>query len=307
MAPPRPLENDQKRPPGVPPRPGSPKDYVPTPIDQMPHADTLNKLRNAHQSPDNVVVHSMSRDRFQSFSQLTPPSPTKSTNISAKSKRSIKSAFEKTLPAVGSAIQLGKVAANIAQKTLTNVVTKSEGKMPDGFKAARQGKGSRKPRLPRLVIPKPTVAAEDALTRVVTTETMESAHWTIERASPTTRGLRHEITEEHHSEDVVNELRNIITARRRVRKSPFGRRVDEYRERLPHWQNSSTMIATDYNSTTPDRDCAYVRYLVGELDDQKDEAGRLAVRQREKYPLLRFIKNPRCSEKVYWQHKSRRT
>ncbi|KAI0005751.1 hypothetical protein F4779DRAFT_34860 [Xylariaceae sp. FL0662B] len=173
---------------------------------------------------------------------------------------------------------------------------------------ARRGKSSPKvplyrlSTLPRLKIPDAKKAAEQALNSPCSAGPGVDGHSPSSGRlllSPTSNALSDHIVKEY-PDDVIAELRNMRSARRRVRKGPFGRRVAEYFEARQNWDTSGHLYA--------DEDVAHLAELEAALQQQKDIAERLARQVPGKYPELRNVNVPSCSQAFFTpEHPSQRT
>ncbi|CAJ2509740.1 Uu.00g056400.m01.CDS01 [Anthostomella pinea] len=152
-------------------------------------------------------------------------------------------------------------------------------------------------RLTRLDIPEPMSAAEAALNSACSTETMKSPNWSVEGQSPTSRDLRHHVTNDYPY-DTLAEFQNMMSARRSVRKSPFGREVTKYIEARPGWDDEK--LGNTHISLL-DRD--NLKLLTAHLQHQKGKAQELARDQPEKYPL-RYVNVQGSTKKHWWQARS---
>ncbi|KAI1108936.1 hypothetical protein F5Y14DRAFT_434300 [Nemania sp. NC0429] len=317
-----------------PPRPRTPVDYVPTPVCVVSPTDTFEQLLNEEQKRSNSFrVHRMMlpRDQFVSFSQLqlAPDSPRttastakrswlsgKSVLDSARRKVSSsldlsKAALEKTKPVVQSAVTRtvtrGKKALFVAAKGLSQAATKTLGLEDDDSASAlsrASGSSSHKSlyhrrRLPKLQIPELHISVEKALNSACSTETEKSPSFRILEMSPTSRDLEHE-RRGHDSEDIEAEFHNMLSARRRIRKSSFGQEVARYQQARSTWDEP--WLYRIQNDNHEDRQL--LRQLTDALQEQKDHATRLVQKNPGAYPGLEHVSDPGCTLKLYWQHKS---
>ncbi|KAI1075972.1 hypothetical protein F5B20DRAFT_557716 [Whalleya microplaca] len=117
--------------------------------------------------------------------------------------------------------------------------------------------------------------------------------------SPTSDDLTDHIVNEY-GHDVEAELQNMRTARRRVRKGEFGRKVEEYFEARQNWETDGDLLYPN--------DVDHLKELSNALQQQKDLAQVLAQGNPLNYPRLRYVNEPSCSTQVYTpKHPSRRT
>ncbi|KAI1634793.1 hypothetical protein F4809DRAFT_492969 [Biscogniauxia mediterranea] len=329
---PRERNNTARR--DVPLRPKTPADYTPEPFHKLAPANVHEQLMSEHQKGEAALVHRMPLDRFKSFGQVMPPPQSPSATVPSKrstagSFQSLaratgkgmakgldlgRAALERTRPAIETAVNRGKQVVapsggggggkgrkdepsrkrNANPSTTTTTTTTTAG---GGFRRSLYFE----PYLPRLVIPDATAAAAAALGSACSTDTTRSASWTIEGLSPTSRELRHLATEDYSDDDgddVVAEIRNMISARRRVRKAPFGRDVGEHCRARPGWDDAYP-LRREYAG-----DRSHLEAVVAALQRQKDAAQDMAKRAPARYPGLRPVRKPRCTDKVYWQHRS---
>ncbi|KAI1488346.1 hypothetical protein F5X96DRAFT_646058 [Biscogniauxia mediterranea] len=309
---------------GVPLRPKTPADYTPEPFHKLAPANVHEQLMSEHQKGEAALVHRMPLNRFKSFGQAMPPQSPSATASSKRSTASLQSLARATGKGVAKGLDLGRAALERTRSaTETAVHRGKQAVAPSGGQGRKDSPPSRKrnanpppppptttggyrrslyyePCLPRLVIPDAPAAAAAALSSACSTDTMRSASWTIEGLSPTSRELRHlalEDYDEHDHDDVVAEIRNMISARRRVRKAPFGRDVGEHCRARPGWDDA-------YHDYYAAGDRSHLEAIVAALQRQKDAAQDMAKRDPARYPGLRPVRNPRCTDKVYWQHRS---
>ncbi|KAI3337238.1 hypothetical protein HD806DRAFT_476052 [Xylariaceae sp. AK1471] len=310
-----------------PPRPKMPVDYIPTPIRTVAPTDALEQLMNEEQKlAATVMVHSVPRERFRSFSQLAPPSPTpsRSGKISSSSKRSTlkaaarqsftkgldlgRATLEKTRPAVEAAVSVSKKAVAVTANNLSQIATKTNVNEVKGESLSRSSSSSTRrhwelhdsKRLPKLKIPDVKTAVEEALNSACSTDTTKSPQFLFCEASPTSGHLRHEVfRDDYHSEDVIAEFKNMLSARRRVRKSKFGADVKRYRIARPNW-DTWRLKGQDVNQ----EDSELLKRLTDALQEQKDYATRLIQKNPSRYPGFQYVSQPGCTLKMYWQHKS---
>ncbi|KAI0907069.1 hypothetical protein F4824DRAFT_19595 [Ustulina deusta] len=325
---------------GSPLRPNTPRDYIPTPIRTVAPTDALDHLLNEKQKSASVRVHPIARERFLTFSQLAPPTPTtpgsvKPSLISRRSaltatRRSLssgldlsKAAIKKTRPAVETAVAASKKAAVVAAGRLTRIAT-------NALRASEKEKGKKKEkedekecekecplsrssssssstkslfnrrRLPKLQIPEIGIAVENALNSACSTDTQDSPNFRLLELSPTSRDLKYEMLNDDHPQDVTAEFHNMLSARRRVRKGKFGAVVTRYCEARPGWNDHWGLRS--YNDNREDRE--FLRRLTDALQEQKDYATRLVQRNPDLYTRLQPVSSPGCTLKMYWQHKS---
>ncbi|KAI8628776.1 hypothetical protein F5Y19DRAFT_113508 [Xylariaceae sp. FL1651] len=305
----------------APPRPQTPVYYIPTPNRTIAHADTFEQLLNERQRSEPIQIQTLCGDRFLSFGQLPPPSPatTVSSKFSSRSTRSAlqaarkgltrsvtlgRAAFEKTRPAIEAAIITSKKAAAVTRNNLDRLGNASTSKS-DKTKTYELSRSSSKSSaeslyhmkaLPKLIIPDTKVAVEEALNSTCSTETLQSPGFQILESSPTSRSLRHKIFEDH-PEDAIDEFRNILTARRRVRKGKFGRKVTKYCEARPMWDNPWGMRGYKHNS----RDNLLLKDLIAAVQKQKDYAAEIVQRRPDHYPGFRIISEPGITRKFNCQ------
>ncbi|KAI1172151.1 hypothetical protein F4777DRAFT_562743 [Nemania sp. FL0916] len=157
-----------------------------------------------------------------------------------------------------------------------------------------------RPFLPKLQIPDPQIAVEEALNSACSTDTQQSPTFGILEMSPTSRDLRFEWTREHHSTDVAAEFHNMLSARRRVRKGKFGAELTKYQLARPSWDESYMLRSA--NDTVQDR--RLLKDLTDALQEQKDLATQMVQRDSNRYPRLEPVTKPGCTRKLYWQNKS---
>ncbi|KAI1500743.1 hypothetical protein F5X99DRAFT_385345 [Biscogniauxia marginata] len=299
---------------GVPQRPKTPDNYVPTPYHQIAPAPAsmLEKLTNEHQKGEAACVHNMSREQLRSSGRLMPPpqspSPTAYSNRSNTSFQSLakgvvkglalgKTVFEKTRPAIETAIKKGKEAGQRSKETekAKNAINKKGGLTHSSSTSSRESLYYGR-ELPRLNIPDARKAAEEALGSACSMETTKSPSWRIVELSPTSRELRQQVNEDY-SQDIKAEFLNMISARRRARKSKWGRQVARVCWARHGWDDG---LPNPYDAS----EIAYLKTITAALQEQKDTAQDLAKRNPARYPGLRPVRNPGCSNKDYWQHRS---
>ncbi|KAI0603102.1 hypothetical protein F4775DRAFT_532137 [Biscogniauxia sp. FL1348] len=309
---------------GVPLRPKTPADYNPEPFHKLAPANIHEQLMSEHQKGGAALVHQMPLSRFKSFNQPMPPESPSATVLSKRSTAGFQSLAKATGRGVAKGLDLGRAALGRTRPAIETAVNR--GKQVVAPNGSGSGKGRKdepsqkrngnanastatptdgfrrslyyERYLPRLAIPDAAAAAAGALGSACSTETMRSPSWTIEGLSPTSRELRHLATEEDDG-DVVAEIRNMISARRRARKAPFGRVVREHCRARPGWDDKYPLRAHDYA-----QDRRHLETIVAALQQQKDLAQDMAKRAPGRYPGLRKVRNPRCTDKVYWQHRS---
>jgi hypothetical protein len=314
-----------------PPRPVTAVDYVPTPARAIvPHSDVHDHLLNEDQRNAGIhMVHSLPRERFRNPGQLRPqfdkpPAPfsfesRKSTFKAArdtlsKGLKSSKATLTKTKPVVEAAVSASKkvvaaTANNLSQvRNNTDKIPETNVKGPDGRPMSRTSSNSTvyaralydAERLPKLQIPDVDVAVKNALNSACSTDTAESDGFKYSEMSPTSRDLKLE-TLRKHSDDVTAEFRNMLTARRRVRKSKFGAEVGRYCLARPTWDEPWNFLRSP-NDNFDDR--AMLKALTDALQEQKDHATRLVQRDPNQYPGMQLVSEPGCTKTMYWQHKS---
>ncbi|KAI0392931.1 hypothetical protein F5Y17DRAFT_434358 [Xylariaceae sp. FL0594] len=321
----------------LPPRPKTAVDYVPT----HPHAtvhpyEAHYRLLNESQKRDNIhAVHTISRDRFRNPNQLSVPSQAPTGRLSLDSRKSSfkvardalakglkggKEALTKTKPVVQAAASATKkvvtATANNLKPPRTSdgaKIPKTNVKGPDGRPMSRTSSNSTlyakalydAKRLPKLKIPDLHEAVEKALNSACSTDTTASDGFAYAEMSPTSKDLKLEAmcgSGTHRDPDVTAEFRNMLSARRRVRKSKFfGAEVGRYCLARPTWDQPWSFLRSP-NDNFDDR--ATLKALTDALQEQKDHATRLVQRHPGRYPGMRHVSDPGCTRTMYWQHKS---
>ncbi|KAI5926540.1 hypothetical protein F4810DRAFT_542526 [Camillea tinctor] len=294
--------------PGIPRRPKTPHDYTIEPFHKLAPANVHEQLMSEHQKGEAALVHQMPLGRFKGSGHLAPPQSPSIAVPSHRSTTSFRSLAKATSKGVSkglvrgravleSAVDKGKQVVTPAARSEDNHTKKGVNPSPSSSKPSRRSLYFEK-HLPRLIIPDATKAATAALNSACSTATTRSASWTIEGLSPTSRELRH-LAVACDDADVSAEMRNMITARRRVRKAPFGREVGEHCRARPGWDETAPLQTHDWAA-----DMGHLRAIVRALQKQKDLAQDMAKRDPGKYPGLRVVRRPRCTDKVYWQPRS---
>jgi len=314
-----------------PPRPSTPVGYVPTPSRAIiPPSDAHEHLLNEDQRNSGIhIVHSLPRERFRNPNQLRPPFDTPTARFSFESRKSTlkaaretlskglksgKATLTKTKPVVEAAVSASKkvvaaTANNLSQaRNSSNKIPKTNVKGPNGRPMSRTSSNSTlyaralydAKRLPKLKIPNVDVVVEEALNSACSADTTESDGFKYSEMSPTSRDLKLE-TLCKHSDDVTAEFRNMLSARRRVRKSKFGAEVGRYCLARPTWDEPWNFLRSP-NDNLDDR--AMLKALTDALQEQKDHATRLVQRHPDRYPGMRPVLEPGCTKTMYWQHKS---
>ncbi|KAI1185468.1 hypothetical protein F5B17DRAFT_407656 [Nemania serpens] len=310
-----------------PPRPKTLVDYIPTSVSEVAAADAFSQLLNEKQKmSDSVKVHAiMPRARFASYRQLAPESP--STTTSARpswiSKRSVldiarrtvhsslqlrKTAIERTKPVVQSVVTAGKRAVFVAASRLSEMASNALGLDEDDSASALSHPSSpsstkslfHRRRLPKLQIPELSIAVDKALNSACSTDTQKSPSFRILEMSPTSRDLAYEWTRDYHSRDEAAEFHNMLSVRRRVRKSKFGLEVARYQRARSTWDEPWRYRTMNDNH----EDRELLKRLTDALQEQKDHATRLVQKNPGVYPGLEHVSAPGCTLKLYWQHKS---
>ncbi|KAI1203245.1 hypothetical protein F5X97DRAFT_285400 [Nemania serpens] len=308
-----------------PPRPKTLVGYVPTPIHTMAPRDAFNHLLNAEQRrSESARVHALApRRRFVSFTQLAPETPCTTTSakpswiskrpVLDKARRRVlssldlsKAAFGKTKPAVQSAVIAGRRAVFVATRSLSRVATRALNleELDTVSTFSRVSSSSSKKslfhrrRLPKLQIPDLSIAVDRALNSACSTDTQKSPSFRILEMTPTSRDLSHEWTA--HSDDEAAEFHNMLSARRRIRKSEFGLEVARYQRARSTWDEPWAYRFSNDNH----EDRGLLRSLTDALQEQKDHATRLVQKNPGAYPGLEHTSTPGCTLTLYWQHKS---
>ncbi|KAI1809552.1 hypothetical protein GGS20DRAFT_281313 [Poronia punctata] len=319
-----------------PPRPRTAVDYCPSPVDPIHPIDAHDQLLNSDQRGSGVgMVHLIPRERVErlrSSEQVpTPYTPTSMGRLSRASTRSTlqaardglvrglsfgKATLDKTKPAVEAAVSASKKVVEATAHNISQVrnsrSNKNNVKGPDGRPMSRRSSNSTlyahalrdAKRLPKLKIPDLNTAVEAALDTALSTETVKSDNFHWDYMSPTSRDLKLETMNKHdddHSDDVANEYRNMLSARRRVRKSKFGAEVARYRLARPSWDEPCEFLRS--RSDNPE-DRELIAILTNALQEQKDRATMIVQRNPNPYPGFRRVSQPGCTKTMYWQHKS---
>ncbi|KAI0166623.1 hypothetical protein GGR57DRAFT_510236 [Xylariaceae sp. FL1272] len=156
--------------------------------------------------------------------------------------------------------------------------------------------------LPKLKIPDTKTAVEEALNSPCSTKTTDSPTWQILRMSPTTIDLRFRVSAEEQKgrRDMRNEYCNMLSARRRVRKTQFGKTVTSHQQARPAWDEFSLSGPGSYNY----EDAKHLYDITCVLQEQKDLATKLVQAASNAYPRLRPVNVPGSTRIDYWQHKS---
>ncbi|KAI1267310.1 hypothetical protein F5Y18DRAFT_444208 [Xylariaceae sp. FL1019] len=189
-------------------------------------------------------------------------------------------------------------------------ITKHGDSLPFVFESGKapQRSGSNSPEslyskhnLPKLKIPNIKTAVEEALNSPCSIETLYSPNCQILKMSPTTLDLDMRMSEEEQKgrHDMHNEYCNMISARRRVRKTKFGRAVTSHLAARPDWDEFSSA-----NSSYTSQDAKHLYEITCVLQEQKDLATKLVQAASNAYPRLRPVLVPGCTQMDYWQHKS---
>lgn len=291
-----------------PPRPRTAQDYIPTPISVVQHTDTLEQLLNDKQKSSPVMVHRMPPSRFTSFSQL----PQVSLALEKGSKTASGSRSQNLMDAAHNGVKrtmsLGiasveKTAAAVTPRALQRSKTNAEGaKRPP---LTRSGSYeftyldlAHRDRLPKLVIPDLDVAVEEALNSARSSDTDRSI-LRGDGQSPTSDMLKYELYGSYfHTKDVEAELRNMLSARRRVRKGKFGSRVNLYQRVRDYWDHE--LRSTRYHPG----DVEMIGMLTKVVQKQKDHATRLVQENPSRFPGLRPVSEPGCTREYFWHIKS---
>jgi hypothetical protein len=207
---------------------------------------------------------------------------------------------------VEAAVSASKKAAALTANNLNQLKRKTSTKETKGESLTRSSSNSTRrhwelhdsKRLPKLKIPDVKVAVEEALNSASSTDTANSLKFGFDAASPTSKQLKHELFH-HHPDDVIAEFRNMLSARRRVRKGKFGTEVKRYCLARPSWDD--TWRSVKYVEPA---DMELLKRLTDALQEQKDHATRLVQKNPSHYPGFRPVTRPGCTLKMYWQHKS---
>ncbi|KAI2642739.1 hypothetical protein GGS21DRAFT_499367 [Xylaria nigripes] len=258
----------------------------------------------------------LSRDNVASRSQLTLRSTaTNSSKLSWHSgksalrtvSRKLSKSFEQTKPAIEAAAAASKRVASATTSKLNQLVSKPAAKTEEATSdLSRTSSLSstkslfQRRRLPKLVIPDLSIAVEDALNSVCSTDTQKSPNYQLLEQSPTSRHLKDVMLSDGHSDDVAAEFHNMLSARRRVRKGKFGTQVMDYRLARPTWDSS--WVTRSLNDNMEDREL--LKALTDAVQEQKDEATRRVQRNPGAYPELLHVSSPGSTLKMYWQNKS---
>ncbi|KAI0477039.1 hypothetical protein F4859DRAFT_71840 [Xylaria cf. heliscus] len=292
---------------GPPPRPNTPMDYIPTPVRTVAPTDTLQHLLNEQQgSPISVIVHPVPRERFTNFDQLPEAGSPTTTTISLKNSwRSKRSSLSAATKRISLSLSLGrdivKKKIEAVKKTKTIVIEEKYKGQPSRTPSSSSSESLfKRRRLPKLHIPELRLAVEEALHSACSTDTRASPNFRVLELSPTSRELKYQWERDHHPADVAGEFHNMLSARRRVRKSKFGAEVQRYRAARPTWDDSWGCRGANDNR----EDRALLARLTEALQEQKDHATRLVQKNPGLYPGLETVSTPGCTLTLYWQHKS---
>ncbi|KAH9904356.1 hypothetical protein F4778DRAFT_59840 [Xylariomycetidae sp. FL2044] len=302
--------------PAPPPRPKTPGGYFPTPDAIIDPTEAARHLRNhEHQSPGTPLhVHTLAVDRFPGRDSLHPPqsptvsvspklSPTASisSKLSSKSTSSMKAFTRSATKVFGKGLEKGRSSVSQAGAGLAKAVgvARIEEKprlaitvpasaivaTPGSLQDLYHGR-----QLPRLYIPDARAQAGTELSRRLSTDTLDSPTFkSILALSPRSRDLRHQLHEDH-SQDIMAEIRNMLSARRRIRKSEFGRAVHEYLMARQNWEDLPSRFDPD--------DIKLMKEIVQALEDQKLAAEKLVTRHPHLYLGMRHVKERYCSRDV---------
>ncbi|KAJ2984227.1 hypothetical protein NUW58_g6118 [Xylaria curta] len=303
-----------------PTRPKTAVDYIPTPVCVIAPTETFDHLLNRKQRlAASPVMHPIPLERFVRFGQEPlSPATTSSVKASTKSKGSLLSIAHRTvsLDFLGkgkdkgkTAVKKTKVAMGVASaaRYMPRMASKLRGVTNEGPKFPSRSSSSsstkslfNRRRLPKLQIPDLNAAVDEALNSVCSAETQHSPNFRLLELSPTSRDLKFEWTRDHHSQDMQAEFHNMLSARRRVRKSKFGCEVIRYCEARPTWGDSWATRALNDN----EEDRELLKSLTDALQEQKDAATQLVQRNPDRFPGLEHVSAPGCTLALYWQHKS---
>ncbi|KAI0402708.1 hypothetical protein F4802DRAFT_342351 [Xylaria palmicola] len=248
--------------------------------------------------------------RIRSTGQLSHLRP-RTPSSARVSERSVKSALSSAGRKLSMTLDLGRRAlgraASLASKRprVGSRLRPVKKENPWGSRTRSSSESSDKSlftrrRLPKLEIPDLRRNVEEALATACSTDTQASESFKILERSPTTHELDFEWKKDQPSKDVEAEFHNMISARRRVRKSKFGVQVANYRLARPTWDES--WVLRNNNDNMEDREV--IRGLTDALQEQKDYAARLVQKEPHRFPGLEPVSQPGCTLPLYWQHKS---
>ncbi|KAI0196422.1 hypothetical protein F4808DRAFT_304531 [Astrocystis sublimbata] len=284
-----------------PARPSTARNYNPTPVGHtIGPGESLQQLRNRDQDAP-LRVQIPPREQFTSFSQMEElglatarpePSPKPSlksrvSGLAAKTK--LKRAITKTMKVM-----------SIPKKTGEG--SKSKGKGKESLSRSSSDETGvpiwKRRKLPPVAIPDLRIEVQKALLTACSTDSRSSSGWSTLGTSPTSRVLRDYCLDSDLPPDVRSEFHNMYTARRRVRKSEFGKLVQEYRDARSGWDSSFSPHIDNPQEKT------MIRRMTNAHQAQKDHATTVVQQDSTPYPRMHFVEQPGCTLPLYRQEKS---